>query len=83
MALSDRIRAGSEAAPWVIAEVVALEARMARLEEELREIEKEAGHGIPFYAYGDSEAGCDLAHRLTSIFNRAEAALAEGGEAEK
>lgn len=35
MKLSERIRAGSEAAPWVVEEVKALEAEVARLRHEV------------------------------------------------
>lgn len=39
-------------------------------------IENDANHGIPFYAYGDNEAACDMAHRLESILSSVRAHLA-------
>jgi hypothetical protein len=34
---------------------------------ELADIARLANHGIPYYAYGDNQAGCEMAHRLESI----------------
>lgn len=42
-------------------------------------IENDANHGIPFYAYGDNEAACDMAHRLESILSLVRAHLAAHG----
>jgi len=33
----------------------------------LEEIESESAHYIPFYAYGDNEAACEMAGRLDRI----------------
>lgn len=35
--------------------------------DRLNFIFKMANHHIPYYAYGDNEAACDLAHRLQQI----------------
>jgi len=36
------------------------------------EIVKLSDHCIPFYAYGDNEAACDMSHRLQQITKVAE-----------
>ena len=43
---------------------------LARIEvdrEKMEEAAKLADFQIPYYAYGDNEAACDMAHRLTRI----------------
>jgi hypothetical protein len=42
------------------------------LADGLMEIVKLADHCIPFYAYGDNEAACDMSHRLQQITKAAE-----------
>ncbi len=70
MSLSDRVRAGSEAAPWVVGEIVKLEGECARLRARVERLERV---GREFYAAtGEvdfrtgkgigrwNEAACDL-----------------------
>ena len=45
----------------------------AWLADGLMEIVKLADHCIPFYAYGDNEAACDMSHRLEQVTKLAEA----------
>jgi hypothetical protein len=45
------------------------------LREALEHVAGRANHNIPHYAYGDNEAGCDLAMRLDHILDDARAAL--------
>ena len=40
-------------------------------------------HNIPYYAYGDNEAACDLAHRLERIEKLLYPILQEADEEEK
>jgi len=44
-----------------------LEAENKQLRELLKEIQELSNHGIPFYAYGDNEAGCKLNYVLNNI----------------
>lgn len=37
----------------------------------LDDIAKTANHQIPFYAYGDNEAACDMSDRLQEIYEKA------------
>lgn len=37
----------------------------------LEDIAKTADHQIPFYAYGDNEAACDMDLRLREIYEKA------------
>jgi len=37
----------------------------------LEDIAKTANHQIPFYAYGDNEAACDMDLRLKEIYDKA------------
>lgn len=37
----------------------------------LEDIAKTADHQIPFYAYGDNEAACDMSDRLQEIYEKA------------
>lgn len=52
-----------------------LRARVAELEGALGEISSMAQNHIPFYAYGDSEAACELAIQLGKISEAVRAAL--------
>lgn len=52
-----------------------LEAEVKRLQNALEEIGEAADHGIPFYAYGDNEAGCEFSTRLKLICSQADNAL--------
>jgi len=45
---------------------------IADLRERLREIAELTNHQIPIYAYGDSEAGCEMSSRLREIFRLTE-----------
>jgi len=42
----------------------------------LEEMQKETHHGIPFYAYGDNQAGCEFSNRL-DLIDRMCASLAQ------
>ncbi|KKM64656.1 hypothetical protein LCGC14_1499240 [marine sediment metagenome] len=39
------------------------------MEAMLNEIMQTADHQIPYYAYGDNQAACDMSHRLETIYN--------------
>lgn len=45
----------------------------AWLADGLMEIVKQANHCIPFYAYDDNEAACDMSHRLEEVIKLAKA----------
>jgi hypothetical protein len=51
--------------------------QIERLRDALEEIGQRADHGIPFYAYGDNEAGCEFSTRLSWISSRAGQVLRE------
>ena len=57
-----------------------LRAENERLREALEGIGNHANHQIPFYAYGDNEAACDMAFRLHRIIKIAAAVLAKRPE---
>jgi hypothetical protein len=48
-----------------------LEARVRELTEALDEIAHDAQHNIPYYAYGDNQAACEMADRLSRIREKA------------
>lgn len=64
-------------APLTLVEkkIAYLQAEHAETLRLLEDIDRLCNHGIPFYAYADSEAGCDLARRLDEI----RALAAQGG----
>ncbi|MBK9067306.1 MAG: hypothetical protein IPL76_10565 [Gemmatimonadetes bacterium] len=57
----------SKEATTLLAALTAARERGERMEEALGEIERKAAHFIPFYAYGDNEAACDMSDRLSEI----------------
>jgi len=61
-------------------EMAELKAHLAAVVELLEQIDRAADHQIPYYAYGDNEAGCRLAGYLKDIRDLAIDALraAEG-----
>lgn len=46
-----------------------LKALLADLSDRLEEIETHADHQIPYYAFGDNEAGCNMSSRLATILH--------------
>lgn len=44
--------------------------------ESLEEIDKQTHHFIPYYAYGDNEAACEMSHRIDKINESAQEATA-------
>lgn len=48
----------------------ALSTPLPDLSDELHSIAELTNHCIPFYAYGDNEAACEMSHRLQEIYMR-------------
>ena len=68
-------------------ELIAARSELAKLREErdavvelLAEVEQQADHGIPPYAYGDNEAACEFVHRLDQILSLVRRREEKGGE---
>ena len=61
MSLSERVRSGSEAAPWVVDEIVALESQRDRLGESLSEL-VHAIANMPPYSVAQLTVGVDKAY---------------------
>ena len=49
------------------AQVIQQQARIAQMREALELVKRDAPHNIPYYAFGDNEAACEMSRKLENI----------------